>query len=334
MMEQGAGPMRERAGRGAMCLAAATVLAWLVILLAFKPSYIADEWRHFLVIQSLTRDEWPPAGYLPMLPAYHLLAAGVCKVFGCTLTVVRVLNAVLALLALLLADATIRLRRPESRGGSTLLLAWNPLLLPYLVLAYTEIATLLALLVALYLHVRGRWRWSAAALLCACLLRQSSVVWVAFFAAWAALQTLDQGGLSRLRPWRLATESLQRRLAPRLWGHVLLIGAAAALFAMYPAFAAGSEIGNRAAVNRAQFYMFGLTAALLWAPVWIEQLARAWPARLAPRLAWAWVCALLLTAVGLLELAFDNPHPWNADPHYLRNLPLLWMTTTSCPRYS
>jgi hypothetical protein len=41
-----------------------------------------------------------------------------------------------------------------------------------------------------------------------------------------------------------------------------------------------------------------------------------------------------VTAIGVLELAFRNPHPWNLDLDYLRNWPLYWMTTHAVARYA
>lgn len=314
----------------ALVVAWATVLGWLGVLSWLKPQYIADEWRHLLVIQGLTRGEWPPAGYLPMLPAYHLLAAGAACVFGDALLVVRALNAILALASVWVVDRIARRLGVNAGGGAVLLFVWNPLLLPYLVMGYTESATMLALLVAVYLHVRGWLLPSVGVLLLACLLRQSSVVWVAFLAGWHILATWDAQPGDGTRWDRVCR--VVRTCAGRLWGHLALLVVAAGVLIWHPTFTAGSEVGNRAAVNVAQFYLFGLVVGALWLPLWLGVLCRLWPSRLQPSLAWGWVCALLLAAVGGLEMAYRNPHPWNGDAAFLRNWPLITMMTSQVAR--
>ena len=316
------------AGRGVFWLASGGVVAWFVVYTLLKPEWVADEQRHFLVIQWFTEGQPLPAGFLPMLPVYHWVAAVVASIFGTSLVTVRAFNTLLAIACLAVVAATIRVRRPDSDGRELLLFAWNPLLFPYLVMAYTETASILALLAALYCHVRGRLLLSAGALLVACLLRQSSIVWVAFFAAWAVIETWQRFPNAARRPW-----AVLRQAGPRIWGHALLMVAATALFIANPSFSAGMAHANRAAVNVAQYYLFGLVVAILWAPLWIARLRRDWAARLAPALARGVVCAICVGAIGLLAVAFRNPHPWNGDPLYLRNWPLMWMLTSQPARF-
>lgn len=300
-----------------------SIVGWLICYQLAKPQWVADEQRHVLVIQWFAEGKPLPPGFLPMLPLYHWVAAGVAKLYGATLLTVRTFNACLALAALLLLAAAVRRREPQTDGARLLLFAWNPLLFPLFAMVYTEAAAILALAAAFYCHVRRWWVISAGALLLACILRQSTIVWVLFFAAWALWTDEDPRRNVPGASWRerLRSPAVWRRI----WPHALLLAAGGLAFVLNPAFAAGLEYGNRAQFNPAQFYVFGLTVALIGLPLWIQVFARAWSRCFAPALAWGGVCALLLAGIGFLESAFVNPHPWNGDPLYLRNLPLLAM---------
>ena len=288
--------------------------------------------------RSIKRNDWGPLRNLQMLPAYHLLASLVARVFGPELWVLRGFSAFLAVLAIVLFHAAARAYHADYGPYHLLRFAWNPLLLPLWVLVYTDMASLVGVLVALNFHVRRRYVVAAAGLLLACLIRQSNVIWVLFFLAWGVVE------------WRQAHRSARRAAGdasravagevPRTAHLVALLpyGVLLLLAAGYSVLSGGLtetlREENRPHANVAQFYMFALTAALLWAPVWLPQLVQLWPRRVEPALVRPWVCAAVVTAIGVLELAFRNPHPWNLDLDYLRNWPLYWMTTHAAVRYA
>lgn len=86
----------------------------------------------------------------------------------------------------------------------------EPLFLPYCVLVYTEPASTLAIVLGLLLHVRRCTIWAAAALLFACLIRQSNIAWAALMAIWLMIES-GQGGRGRFEP-QLAYGSRARGL--------------------------------------------------------------------------------------------------------------------------
>lgn len=325
MSTRGESVGRARAEPAALCLAAGGFLAWFVLCAVLKPEWIADEQRHLLAIRWLAEGRPLPDGFLPMLPAYHAAVAILARAFGPSLLLARSVNLALALASLLLVRAIARRRQTPAVGTALLLYAWNPLLFPYTSLAYTELAALVPLLAACYLHLRRRYGLSAAAVLVAGLVRQSSVIWAAFFAGWIVLDA-----------WPASAEMAGGRERPRrvfaavgpAWPHLALLAVAAGVFAVRPSFAAGQAYANRAALNVAQFYLFGLVVGLLWAPLWLAELKRCWSDLILPALSRARSCAALVAAVGLLEMGFANPHPWNGDPLYLRNWPLMAMLTS------
>jgi hypothetical protein len=156
-----------------------------------NPGPIADERTHWQVIGGLLEGRWPYPGQIAMSSTFHVVAAAATRLFGESLLTVRVLSALFTMAALLIVYSAARVREGERAGGVLLLWAWNPLYFPYCTLVYTEPASLLALAGALWFHVRERTLWAAVALLVACRVRQSNIIWIAFFAAWAVARELD-----------------------------------------------------------------------------------------------------------------------------------------------
>ncbi len=309
-----------------LALACLSVVAWFLVLLWLKPQPLADERLHWPVILGLSHGQWPAPDAVPMLPTFHLVAAGAVRVGGQSLLIVRALSTVCTLVALVLLHGAVRVRHGRAAGPLVLLFAWNPLYFPYSVLAYTEPAALLALAAALRLHVSRRTVWAAGALLVACLVRQSNIVWVAFFAAWMVADRLDAGGGGGARR---SSRGLWRAAWTDLWPYAAAVALCGGFLLARSSWALAPSDANRARVNIAQFYVFGFVVAVVWAPVWVQVARDLWPRRLAPALLRPWLCALALAVVGLLDLAFDNPHPWNWNPNFLhdRFVTLLYVST-------
>ncbi len=323
---------RSTAIRAALCLALLGIVVWYVLVTLRRPTLMGDEHYHVPAIRALADGDWEAARALPMLPTYHIIAVLPLHVLGRELWVLRALNAVLACLAIILYHTAARVRHANYGPQDLLRLAWNPLLLPYWVLIYTDVASLLMLLAALNFHVRSRHALAAGGLLLACLIRQDNAVWVIFFATLAAVE------LWQTRPeprpgYRVLPRFLRRRALPVLWPYLPVSVAAAALLVVNTGPTYLPNLMKEPRFNPAQFYVLALTAGLLWAPFWVEHLVRAWPRRFGPALMRPGRCAAVVAVVGLLALAFRNPHPWNLDLSFLRNWPLYALTLWPFTRF-
>lgn len=304
--------MRQpRHTRTALALACGSyVLLWSALAL-LNPRPIADEEEHLPVIECFARGDWSAAAEVPMLPTYHLVAAGATGWCGAPLLAVRGLNVLLACAAaFVLALGLNRGAAQQTCAADRLLhFAWNPLLVPFVALAYTDVAGVLPIVAALALHERRRYAWSGAALLVACLIRQTSVVWVAFFVAWA-LWTERRSAAARIE------------VAARLWLHVAILVVAAAALLIFGRLTIGPTVFNRMEFNPAQLYCFAIFVALLGLPLWAVRAPAVWR-----ELARGWLMrpvgvAATIAAVAALALAFQSPHAWNYDFDYVRNWPL------------
>lgn len=317
--DPGRGSAQRSPARAAPTLAFLTVAIWYVVVSVCLPHTLGDEMYHVPAIRELAAGR-PLGRELPMLPTYHWLLAQPVRLISAELWFIRLLQCLLGLTTILVYRAAVRLRYPDDNGYRLLLLTWNPLVFPFFVLVYTDTAALLLLLTSVWLHLRRRPTGAAAAALAACLVRQSNVFWLAFIIGWRLSEVLPR---TAGRSWaaRLTTAIL----AEGLWLHAL--AAAALLFLLWwrggPVMAPFLE--NRPHFNPAQFYLFGLTCAICWLPSWVGELVGNWRRQFGPVLLRPSICAVLAAAVGLLTVAFRNPHPWNQELEFLHNWPLRLM---------
>ena len=323
---------QARARHGVLWLAIASIVLYFLALTIFNNGTIADEEHHLRAIRWFCDGHWRPPDFLPMLPGYHVLAAVPARVFGTQLVVLRALNTLLAIGAILLVHRILRVMNGPNPDDALLHFAWNPLLLPFMALVYTDLPAMLSLVGAVYLHVRRRFVLSALVLLAACLLRQSNVVWVAFMAVWAVVELRQERFPDSKSQSSAGLGGFLRRAALRVWPHLALGLLAAAFFLVHGQATLGDVRLNGPAVNVAQFYLFALFVALLWAPVWVRCLRTQWRTVYRPALMRPLVWALLTAAAAFLVLNFDNPHPWNEDLRDLKNWPLVAMSSSLAAR--
>ena len=198
------------------------------------------------------------------VPHLSLAGSAAARLFGTELWILRLFQGVVGVAAFLLYQALFRLRYPDAGGDRLLLLAWNPLVFPFFVLVYTDVAALTAVLAGVYFQLRGRHLLAAGALLLACLLRQSSLLWVVFLAAWriADLWPAGDSNPGVLRQFG----ALVRR--ERLWLHGLVVAIGASVLVGFGGVVRAPFMENRPAFNVAQFYLFGLTMLACWLPQW------------------------------------------------------------------
>lgn len=314
-------PNVERSDPARLLVALLPIIVFSAALLALKQAPVADERLHVGAVQQMAAGDWSWPAYLPMFPTWHAVVARLLQPFGATLAgarLVSVLCAVLSVLLLWRAEP----RLPGGRDGRLLtLVVWQPLMFSFWPMAYTESATMLCVCAALFLHVRRRCGWASFALFLAFLMRQSNIIWLALQTVWTWTEAVPQPDT---RPRRSP-----RKPASQWLPSALLLLVAGVVFLRYGGVRTGELVANRPRLNVAQFVCFGVAIALLWAPLWpavtaaLRDRARGSAARVKGMLLVAAVTAAATTmAVGI---GFNNPHPWNQLPGYLRNEPLTLM---------
>lgn len=312
------------ANRLALAAAATALIAWFLVVSALRPGVVADEQTHFAAAVSIARGQWLPGGWLPMAPGFHAFLGAILYAGGESLPLARGVCTVLALIALVLWNRAARLRHPELAPAKTLLFALNPLWLPFSALVYTEAPSVLAVGAAALLHRRNHRVAAAVTLVAGAAVRQSNLFWALLFAAWAMIEDSPaKPPATDPAPTRSTDGATIRAWCARLrgaWPYFAVLALLALAVAVDPAGLLRPTSANQLKFNPAQIYLYVLIVAVLQLPLWLAEARQRWRARYAPALAHGWVAGGLLTAVGLVMLVFDNPHPWNGDPNYLRNV--------------
>ncbi|MEP0848483.1 MAG: hypothetical protein HRF50_16880 [Phycisphaerae bacterium] len=311
----------------ALLVALGSVVGWYAALAVVNPVRIADERIHFGLVEEILQGEALSTNLIPMLPAYHYAIAGATWLLGGSLNAARAVNAAVALVGVLLLHACTAGRPAGQRGMQALLYAWNPILLPLCAMVYTEGAATVAIVGAVLAALRGRHGWAALALAVACVVRQSNILWAAFFVGWRMLDGAGVGEGGRLRDLLTLDVRSAAQAARSAWPYGLVVAGAAVFFAIIGGVTVGPAHDNRPRFNPAQFYLFASVVVVLWAPLLARELVRHWPAILV-RLRWGGICAGFIAAAGTLEMLYVNPHPWNGDPAYLRNRLLVALHTS------
>jgi len=324
-------PHNHRPINRALCLAIGSVVVLFACLSIFNPNPIADEGgQHLHAIAQFYNGDWSVPSHLPMLPTYHAIAALCWKVFGPHLVVLRALNAILAVLSIIVLARIARSESFEQPAEAILHFAWLPILFPFLPMVYTEAMSMFCLVLAVYMHVRRRHALSAVMLLLACLVRQSNAVWVVFMALWALADMSKQLRTSTCETRTVAFYALARRGLARVWAHAVVLALAAAFFISNGGPTLTTVEANRPRLNVAQFYLFALFIIFLWLPIWLSRIRQDVPALCHWALQHPARAGAVLLAAGaavcMLTATFENPHPWNSNVDYLRNLPLIAMS--------
>ncbi len=303
------------------------LLAWLLVVSWLRPGAIIDERNHQWAIgQVLAGNLTPP--HLPMVPGYHWLAALASLVFGPSLTLCRAITCLFSAGMVLLYSLIPVGPRAAAPARTPHLLVLLPILFPYSVLAYTDAAGLFFVIAAAWAWHRRRDDWAALFMACGCLIRQVNLVWLVFWAAlrWLQLReqrhaTPDTSSAADEQGWRYTPGGIRAYL-------LAAVGVGAVLLALRETAFATTGL-NRPNPNICNLYMAGFLSLGLWLPLWIERLPGEWRAlrqlaRERPRAA----ILLLLGVIALIELlaaTYENRHPWNWYPSFVRNLPLIAM---------
>lgn len=325
--------------RRALLLSIALLTLYFVALEVMFPTKIEDEKYHWgAVLQFLSGTHRHP-DYLPMPPTYHYLMVGVAKVFGPALVVLRATNYIVAICAMFAFAAIAKRMQPDHPGESLLHFTFCPLLFPLMPTTYTDNAATATLVLALLLHVRRQWAWSGLVLLLATALRQTNLVWAAFFGCWILLDLVRErppppaGAMFSMLAWRNWFGAYVRGALRRTWMHLaiaaLAVGAVVARGRVI--FGAQDDL-NGPEFNPAQYVLLLFHVALWWGIV-LWPVARDTVSRFLPRMLRPLILIGVLAVVLAIGRSYRNPHIWNDELLSFRSLPLVAMQHWVAARY-
>jgi hypothetical protein len=316
------------------CLAGAFVvtLLWGAAYIGYDNPGIIDEPGQLEAIRHFAEHRPGVPEALPNLPGYHFSVIWLTPGEP-TLRSARLVTLGFALAGLAAFAAAWRRIHGAHPGGATLLLATLPIMQPFTAMAYTDVPAMAFLFAACWAQFSARHALAAGFLACACLIRQTCLIWAAY------LLLVDL--LAKFHPRGSAPPP--RRAAVAAWigdGRwlLLLIVTAAGIILYAGRLTVGRAHGNKLEPNLATIHFAALVVVLFGLPFWLSNAAAMVRkfrdcTRARPTFTWG-LTAVALAVAALLAATYANPHVWNRELYWpqrpstyvmLRNWPLVWI---------
>ncbi|MDP1833422.1 MAG: hypothetical protein Q8L11_00620 [Candidatus Moranbacteria bacterium] len=169
-----------------MCLAFSL---WLIILFFSQETFV-DEKTHLRQINRFLKGNFEIIPSLTTIPGYHAVIAFFVHFFKHpSLAFVRFVSLLLSSISLVLAYLISKKLDSKYPLIKTLQCAFLPISFLYFPLIYTDIFSLLLVLLALYFMLSGKYGFSAFFSLTSVLVRQDNIIWIALIWTYAYLST-------------------------------------------------------------------------------------------------------------------------------------------------
>jgi len=281
------------------------VSSWVGMIFLGNGSY-ADESDHLRQIHRFMKGNYDVLSQLTTVPGYHLVVAFFADFFHhLNSRQIRLISLVLALFSIPIFYLTAKKLEAREPLLKTLQYVFLPIAFVYFPLVYTDIFSLLWVLLAFYFALNKKYSWSAFFSFISLLARQNNIIWVAFF--WVYTYVLENGFV-------VSREKIISHLKRGI-GYVIT----AVLFLFFVWINQGVSIGDRER-QQVGFYMgnvyffLALVGVLFW-PVFLVGLRKI---RFDKRIAWGVGSGLILAG---LFLFFPPPvHEYNMKMKFLRNI--------------
>ncbi len=305
-----------------LALICALVLAFTYTLLLHLNHETADEGFHTPQIWAFFHGNFAIAKELTMLPLYHAMVAGLLKAVGVfSLDLARFMNLLVASLALPVFYGICRTLGQQQADTRTLLLLCCPIILPFFSLIYTDIPSLLLVLLMMYFSLRKAHATAATFGLLAVFTRQTNLIWLCYFACLILVDHWQHKGHHGFWVLRSSLWPLLLRLLP----YTLAALAAVVFFLLNQGVAVGDAHQHAVSLNLSNLYFFLLIGFVLLLPYNIAHInAITTIFKKHPKV---WI---VLAGLFLLYMAtYSNSHQYNSFglSFYLRNVVLHYTVT-------
>lgn len=272
------------------------------------PSMILDEFKHTALIRFILTGQFSveamERSQLPMLPGYHFAMAAWGKLLGThfqTLRWISFLHSLILIPAVILAARVHQRENWLPRSMQVLLLPWLPVMTW---LIYTDVASMVYVVLGFYFWRTRRFGYSAAMLTVACLIRQNNIIWPVSF---ATIQLVEEAGMS---PSGLVN-TLRKRFVSLLPFTVPVIIVLSIL--VYRGKLTMGHWGfHPGGIHPTQIYFLALLFFVLFAPQLLKDIERqvqCWKERLVAKRYLGLVLFVVLYLIYMLTI--DNSHPFN-----------------------
>lgn len=292
----------------------ALIMLWII---PAKP--IADELIHLPQIQSFMAGSMVLNGIVAMPPGFHLTIASIANLLGLhELRELRVINTAITLICPLLFWlylASEKSKLPTLRSAQILL---APIVWPFFFLLYTDLSSLLIILIGMILIDRQHFKIAALVCTFSLAFRQNNIFWAVLIWLIAMGDSLSISSL--LEDRKSSFNGFLKKIVPALKKTFLFVTPLIA-FAIFVFLNGGVAMGNKdlhqaSGLYPTQAFFCLLVFWLALLPMHINNLGTIF-ALLKAR---PWLI-LILTAFGVAYyLSFDISHPYNfPSDYFIRN---------------
>jgi alpha-1,2-glucosyltransferase len=301
-------------------LAVCAALGWGFLL--FRDNgHAVDENIHYEQILRFAGGDWSLNPSLTMVPGFHaLVALAGLATGGVTELSARVVAVALSAAMVFAFNRLVHSLHGEAARGRTLQFTVLPVLFTQLFLVYTDVTSLLFVLLMMLAAARGRPTAAGLLGLLSCLVRQNNVVWVAFAMAWMFFR--EGGTLSTLRLTTLR----------RYWSFI----ATGALFVLFVVVndgqaALGDDVGSH---PLGSLYVTNVFFLLFLTGVMMLPLVAGYPEalRTGVRRPATWLCVMAAGITGWLGFVVDHPHNLERADYFLPNALLQYVASGPLPQ--
>jgi len=282
----------------AYAVAAVIVLVCLCTLLRLSQrGFVADEWVHNRQIMTLAGGKLQILKNLTMLPGYHATIALLVWLTGDQgSTALRMLSALVSLPVIPIFYLIVRQLAPRFAAVATLQFAFLPILFPFFFLLYTDVFSLLLVLLSVLLMLRHRRNAAPIVAILSVLVRQTNILCLAFV---LGLAYLEDHGLTLVRDKMVLF--LRQHLL-----FVLALAGFAVFFFVHGGVAMGDQSRHPLKLSLGNVYLFLFLYFFLLLPVHLAALKPALAGLADKR-----VLGLSLLLYGVFMFTFVNDHPYN-----------------------
>lgn len=273
---------------------------------------IVDESAHVSQVQRILKGDPERYESLTTLLGYHYITAGGFLVFDYFLDFEKPKTYHMRMMAVLytvllfvsLTYLLYSLREPREKAFIVLAL---PVLAPYLFIAYTEVLSLIFVMLALLLCWRKWYLLSGLAIFVALLIRQDNIIWVGLLILLSTLRQIDH--------LRFSKEVLLRSAKTNM-SYLLGVCAFCIFLLSNGTIAVGDADAHPISLHDENIFFFLILVSLIFLPTIISY--RTDMVRILQHYAFRSLC-VALTASSVYLLSFDLVHSYNRNMRFLHN---------------
>lgn len=302
----------------AVVLCSGIIVYWGIVFLVIKdvPPLVDERW-HYPQIYRFAHGEFNLDRQPSALPGYHLFMAGVVRLFrNASLPFIRGVNIGIGGLAMIVFALLLQKIHQRLIWSRLLQFAFFPLILPYFFLIYTDILSLLFVLLGFYLGLERKYALSGIVCCISLAIRQNNIIWLLMI---VLVTYCYQEGIR----W---TRSHLLRMLKSCWPFGIgMIG-----MLSYTIINGGIAFGDKAAHPLGKIYTGNVffilfLYGLFFLPGLIFHAFRGTLLKWEKK--YLMILGLGLVVIfGIYLATFQNSHPYNQHPFHLRNYVLMLFT--------